>query len=49
MIEFTITPAICIPLLMILAQTDQILDRGDDSSPRAVADQKNPGQTGLRQ
>ena len=32
---------------MALAQVDEILDRGDDSSPRAVVDQKNPGQIGL--
>ena len=34
---------------MTLAQADQILDRGDDSSsPRAVVDQKSPSQIKLR-
>ena len=36
---------------MTLAQADQILDSGDDSSPppRAVVDPKNPDQIGLKQ
>ena len=34
---------------MTLAQADQILDRGDDSfPPRAVVDQKSPGQIGFK-
>ena len=33
---------------MTLVQADQILERGDDSSPRTVVDQKSPGQIGLR-
>ena len=34
---------------MTLAQAEQILDRGDDSSPsRAVVDRKSPGEIGLR-
>ena len=32
---------------MTLAQVDQILDRGDDSSPQVVVDPKSPGQMGL--
>ena len=32
---------------MTLAQVDQILDRGDDSSPQAVVDPKSSGQMGL--
>ena len=33
---------------MTLAQADQILDSEDDSSPRAVVDQKSPDQMGLK-
>ena len=33
---------------MTLAQADQILDRGVICPPRAVVDQKNPGQLGLK-
>ena len=32
---------------MTLAQVDQILDRGHDSSPQAVVDPKSLGQIGL--
>ena len=32
---------------MTLAQADQILGKGGDSSPRAVVDQKSPGQIEL--
>ena len=34
---------------MTLAQADQILGREDDSYPRPVVDQKNPGQIGLKE
>ena len=46
-IEFETGYAVCIPCFITLAQADQILDRGDDSSPQDVIDQKSPGQIGL--
>ena len=47
-IEFTVGLAICMPRFMMLAQVDQILDRGHDSSPYAIIDPKSPGQIGLK-
>ena len=32
---------------MTLARADQVLDRGYDSTPRAVVNKKSPGQLGL--
>ena len=32
---------------MILTQTDQILDKGYDSSPQAIVDQESSGEIGL--